>query len=326
MHDLDTRLERLAAELTRDALVPPPAAAHRRGRRRRRQLAGSALLVVAVVAAGVVLPSRLAGRSGPDPVPATAPPIDVGGAATVGGYWFGKTDATVLLGGGATPAEREAVRRRLQALGVVDRVFYESKAEAYARRLEQFRTKPKVLKFITRNTTVSGMADGFRVRLDAPEDFPRLQRAMCPGPPRARRGSCLDRVEVIEDLALVKTPLLPERWTTSSDLSVFLPAGTTDAGREAVRARLEAVGGVARVTYESPAEAYRRLPEWLRQQAADPATPIPRYSPETMPAAFRVALDEPARVREFHLALCGSRRTGDCAGGLVVLEHPRKRG
>jgi len=322
MLDLDTRLERLAAEATRDAVPPEPATIARRGRRRRRrQLAGLALVVVAVVAAGVVLPSRLAGRSGPDPVPATAPPIDVRGAAMLGGYWFGKTDASVLLGGGATPAEREAVRRRLQALDVVDRVYYESKAEAYARRLEQYRTRPEV----TRHMTVSGMADGFRVRLDAPEDFPRLQRAMCPGPDRLPmwRRSCLDRVEVVEDLALVKTQLLPERWTTSSDLSVFLPAGTTDAGREAVRARLEAVGGVARVTYESPAEAYRRLPEWLRRDSRDPATVL-LLSPEMMLAAFRVALDEPARAGEVHRALCGSRRTGACPGVLVVLEHPRR--
>jgi FtsX-like permease family protein len=322
MHDLDTRLERLAAEATRNAVPPEPTAIARRGRRRRRrQLAGSALVVVAVVAAGVVLPSRLVGRSGPDPVPATAPPIDVRGAAMLGGYWFGKTDASVLLGGGTTPAEREAVRRRLQALDVVDQVFYESKAEAYARMRERYRTRPEV----TRYMTIAGMAESFRVRLDAPEDFPRLQRALCPGPGRSptRRGFCLDRVEVVEDLALVKTPLLPERWATSSDLSVFLPAGTTDAGREAVRARLEAVGGVARVTYESPAEAYRQLPEWLRRNSRDPATVL-LLSPEMMRAAFRVALDEPARAGEVHQALCGSRRTGACPGGLVVLEHPRR--
>jgi cell division protein FtsX len=270
---------------------------------------------------GRVLPPRRAGRSAPDPAPATAPPTDVRGGATIGGYWFGKTDATVLLGGDATPAEREAVRRRLQALDVVDRVYYESKAEAYARMLERYRTRPEV----TSHMTIAGMAESFRVRLDAPEDFPRLQRTLCPGPGKSptRRGSCLDRVEVVEDVALVKTSLLPERWATSSDLSVFLPAGTTDAGREAVRARLEAVGGVARVTYESPAEAYRRLPEWLRRDSRDPAAVL-LLSPEMMLAAFRVALDEPARAGEVHRALCGSRRTGACPGVLVVLEHPRR--
>ena len=49
---------------------------------------------------------------------------------------------------------------------MVDRVYYESKAEAHARMLEKFRTKPEVLRNMT--ITVSGMADDFRVRLDAP--------------------------------------------------------------------------------------------------------------------------------------------------------------
>ena len=141
MNDLDVRLERLAAAATRDAVPPEPEAIARRGRRRRRrQLAGSALMVAAVAAVGLVVPARLAGRSADDPAPAAAPVTDVRDAARVGGYWFGKTDATVLLGGGATPAEREATRQRLQALGVVDRVYYESKAEAYARMLERNRT------------------------------------------------------------------------------------------------------------------------------------------------------------------------------------------
>ena len=47
---------------------------------------------------------------------------------------------------------------------------------------------------------------------------------------------------------------------------------------------------------------------------------------ESPEEGYRVTLDGPARVGEFHMALCGSRTTGDCAGGLVVFEHPRKRG
>ena len=75
MHDLDIRLERLAAEATRDAVAPEVAAIARRGRRRRRhRLAGTALVVVAVAAAGLVLPARLTGRSAADrSLPATAP-------------------------------------------------------------------------------------------------------------------------------------------------------------------------------------------------------------------------------------------------------------
>jgi hypothetical protein len=50
----------------------------------------------------------------------------------------------------------------------------------------------------------------------------------------------------------------------------------------------------------------------------------PLVAPASLLGAFHVTLDTPARVQEFHLALCGSRKTGACPGGLLVLEHPRK--
>ena len=144
MHDLDTRLERLAADATRDAVAPEPAAIARRGRRRRRrQLAGSARLVAAVAAAALVLPARLTGRTPADrPLPATAPTTDVAGAASIGGYWFGKTDASVFLEQVVTPARRAAILRRIRALDVVDRVYYESRADAHARLRELYKSKP----------------------------------------------------------------------------------------------------------------------------------------------------------------------------------------
>jgi hypothetical protein len=79
--DLRPRLERLANELTRDALVPPPAAAHRRGRRRRRrQAAGAGLLAIALVAFTVGPGAGLLERGRPTvrpvaPAPAPAPKL-----------------------------------------------------------------------------------------------------------------------------------------------------------------------------------------------------------------------------------------------------------
>jgi hypothetical protein len=136
VHDLDTRLERLAAEATREPVPPEVEAIARRGRRRRRrQVAGTAALVAAVVAAGLVLPARLAGRTtGDRPLPATA----------IGGHRFGKTDASVFLEQGVTPAQRDTIRRRIQSLKVVDRVYYESQADAWARARDLYRTKPAV--------------------------------------------------------------------------------------------------------------------------------------------------------------------------------------
>jgi cell division protein FtsX len=316
MHDLDTRLERLAVAATRDAVPPEPAAIAGRGRRRRRrQLAGSVLVVAAVVAAGVVLPSRLAGRSGDDAVTATAPPTDVRGAAMLVGYWFGKTDASVFLDEHVTPAQRDAVLRRLQSLDVVDAVYFESHEDALARLRVLYRNKPSLA-----DVDPSALPASFRVRLDAPDQVARLQRALCP-----RDARCMEGVAtVLDDRVPVKALLIAKLWAASSDATVYLPAGATGAERKAVRARLAAVDGVARVTHESPEAAYRRLPAKLRRDARDPAKVTPPFSPAMMPAAFHVALDRPARVEEFHRALCGSRRTGACPGGLVVLEHPRR--
>jgi cell division protein FtsX len=323
VHDLDMRLERLAAEATRDAIAPEPGAIARRGhRRRRRQLAGSALLVAAVAAAGLVLPARLTGRPADTPVPAAAPATDVAGAATLGGYWFGKTDASVYLTEQVTPEQREAVRERIEALDVVDQLYYESRADAAARLKELYRTKPEVLK----KGYPTYPPESFRVRLDAPDDFKKLQRALCTRPPKKELGDapCMDGVEVvIQDKTILKPVLVPKPWTTSSDVTVFLPGGTTGAQRDAVRARLEAIDGVTGVTYEAPEEAYRRLPEKLRRDGRDPGKMTPLFSPGSVPGAFHVTLDGPARTGEFHRALCGSRKTGACAGGLVLLEHPR---
>jgi hypothetical protein len=69
--DLRPRLDRLANELTRDALVPPPATAYRRGRRRRRrQLAAAGLLAIALVALTVWPGAGLLDRGRP-----TVPPV-----------------------------------------------------------------------------------------------------------------------------------------------------------------------------------------------------------------------------------------------------------
>ena len=107
---------------------------------------------------------------------------------------------------------------------------------------------------------------------------------------------------------------------TAADEERFAVGGFVTAARQAsVQLTL------AEVTWESPEDAYRRLPDKLRRDGRDPTKVTPLFTPASVPGAFHVTLDGPARVQEFHLALCGSRKTGQCAGGLVVLEHPRKR-
>jgi FtsX extracellular domain len=319
MHDLDIRLERLAAEATRDAVPPEPEAVARRGRRRRRrQVAGSALAVAAVVAAGLALPGRLPGR--PDPVPATAPATDVSGAGMLTGHWFGKADAAVVLEP-VDPARRQAIRERIEALDVVDQVFFESRQEAHDRLKVLYRKRPAL-----QSLDAAAMPESFRVRLDDPAHFKRLFLALCrPGKEATGRQSCIDGVDgVFDTQAALKPLLVGQSWLVRSDLTVVLPEGTTVAQREAVRARLEAIDGVAEVVYETPLQAYRRLPEKLREPANGAVTPA--LGPEAMHGSLRVTLDGRVRVDEVHGALCGGRRPGECPGGLVVLEHPRRPG
>jgi cell division protein FtsX len=319
VNDLDTRLERLAAEATRDAVPPEPEVVARRGRRRRRhQVAGSVLVAAAVAAAGLVLPARLAGRPA-DRVPAAGPATDVSGAGMLTGHWFGKADASVFLEP-VDPARRQTIRDRIEGLAVVDQVFFESSREAYDRVKVLYRNRPEVVKDIG----PAAMPESFRVRLDDPAHFKQLFLALCrPGKDASGRQQCVDGVDgVFETQADVKSLLVGEPWLARSNLTVFLPEGTTVAQREAVRARLEAIDGVARVVYETPAQAFRRLPEKWRKPDRNGVAPA--LGPEAMHGSFRVTLEDPARIDQVHRALCGSRQTGACPGGLVVLEHRRR--
>jgi cell division protein FtsX len=316
MHDLDTRLERLAADATRDAVVPEPEAIARRGRRRRRrQLAGSAaLLVVAVAAAGMVLPTRRADR--PATLPVAGPATDVSEAGMLTGHWFGKADASVFLAQHVDPARREAIHDRIQALDVVDAVYFESRQEAYDRVKVLYRNRPEVMM----NVGPEALPESFRVRLDDPDHFKQLLLALCrPGEDASGKQRCIRGVDLVtDDKATLKPLLIGKAWVARSDLTVLLPEGTTASERAAVRARLEAIDGVRGVVYESAAQAFRRLPEKWRNPGKGV---IPVLGPEAMHASFHVTLDDPTRVDAFHQALCGGRKTGDCPFGLVLLDN-----
>jgi sigma-70-like protein len=154
-----------------------------------------------VVAAGLILPARLTGRSGDLPRPTTTPPTDVAGAATVGGYWLGKTDASVFLEEGVTPARRQAIRERIERLDVVD-----------LGTPEQFK---RLLLALCR----PGKSDSV-----AKSDSGKLR--------------CMDGVDsVVEDAASLKPLLVGRFWFAVADVTVALPEGTSDARRREVQAR-----------------------------------------------------------------------------------------
>jgi cell division protein FtsX len=316
--DLDARLDRLAATAASDATAPGLEAIARRGRRgRRRRLAGSALLVAAV-AAGVLLPARLAGRSGPttDDGLGVAPATDTSGATGFAGFWFGKVDVSVFLTDPVEPARRQAILERIRSAGVADRVFYESRAEAYARFRVQFQRQPELLSGVD----PAALPESFRVLLDDPTHVEILYRLLCPdGAGRSGPQRCIDGVDsVVDQRAVVEPALVGTVWPRTTDVTVFLVDGATAAQRAAVQTRLEATGGVRQVSYESPADALRRLRE---RRSAERL----RLTPGSPPGSFRVALRDPRETGPFVDAFCHRRRTGDCVEGVaMVIAHPRR--
>jgi cell division protein FtsX len=204
---------------------------------------------------------------------------------------------------------------------VVDAVFFESRQEAYDRLKVLYRNRPELLK----NVGPEAMPESFRVRLDDPAHFKQLFLALCrPAEGASGKQRCIRGVDLVADIEAAAKPLLiGKAWLARSDLTVILPGGTTASEREAVRARLEAVDGVRSVVYESPAQAFRRLPAKWRTPGNGV---VPALGPEAMHGSFRVTLDDPARVDAFHQALCGGRKTGDCPFGLVLLDNRSRAG
>jgi len=312
--DLDARLELLATTAARDATVPDLEAVVRRGRRgRRRRLAGSALLVAAV-AAGLLLPARLAEWTSDDRLGA-APPTDTSGATGYAGYWFGKIDVSVFLADSVEPERRRAILDRIRSAGVADQIFYESRAEAYARFRAQFQRQPELLASVD----PAAMPESFRVLLDDPEHVATLHRVLCPSRDAKGAPRCIDGVDsVVDQRAVIEPALVGTFWPRTTDVTVFLVEGASAAQRRAIRARLEAIGGVWRVSYESPADALRGLRERFSAERL-------RLTPGSPPGSFRVALRDPGETGAFVDTFCRGRRTGDCAEGVaMVVAHPRR--
>ncbi len=95
-------------------------------------------------------------------------------------FWYDKVEVSVFLCGADSPAgaagscaagevtqdQREAVRRDLDAMPQVEKVYYESKRQAFKRFTEQFKNSA-----IVDNLTADQMPESFRVKLVDPEQF-----------------------------------------------------------------------------------------------------------------------------------------------------------
>ena len=92
-------------------------------------------------------------------------------------YWYDKIEVSVFLcgtlsesptcsAGVVTPEQRTAIKTDLEALSVVDTVYYESQTEAFDRFKERFKNSA-----IAQNVTADQLPESFRVKLTDPTQF-----------------------------------------------------------------------------------------------------------------------------------------------------------
>jgi len=92
-------------------------------------------------------------------------------------YWYNKIEVSVYLcgslsespscaGGVINPEQRLGIKSDLEALPVVQSVFYESQSEAYARFQERFKDSA-----IAQNVTADQLPESFRVKLKDPTQY-----------------------------------------------------------------------------------------------------------------------------------------------------------
>jgi cell division transport system permease protein len=98
-------------------------------------------------------------------------------------FWYNKVEVSVFLcgavsnnpscaGGEVTQAQRDQIKTDLEAMPQVQRIYYESKQQAFTRFKQQFKNSA-----IVDNVTADQMPESFRVKLTNPEQFPIIASA-----------------------------------------------------------------------------------------------------------------------------------------------------
>lgn len=98
-------------------------------------------------------------------------------------YWYDKVEVSVFLcgkdspepscaGGEVTQAQRDQIRTDLEALPQVQKIYYESKRQAFALFKQQFKNSA-----IVNQVTADQMPESYRVKLTNPEQFPIVASA-----------------------------------------------------------------------------------------------------------------------------------------------------
>jgi cell division transport system permease protein len=94
------------------------------------------------------------------------------------GYWYGKVEVSIFLKDDVTQQQRDQLRSELEAMPDVERVYFESKEDAFKRFKEQFKDTPDIVA----NTTPDVLPESFRVKLKDPEKFEVVSSAFAERP------------------------------------------------------------------------------------------------------------------------------------------------
>ena len=315
MNDLDAKLEALTSQATALAPVPEVERVLRRGRHRRQRLAGMALICVLLAGVAAVGSWRTergsVGTTAPVRPPAAAP------VNRYIGWWQDSIDASVFLRQSVSPADRAALERRLASLPEVERVWYESQQQAFARFESSNRDTP-----LLANVTAKDMPESFRVTLRGPGSLARLRADLCtpkPPPGDVRPPPCSELVDsLVDQHALLFSVLSGRTWKGKVDVSVFLDPAVTRARTDALRRELAATPGVTSVAYESRAAAATRIRADFNAGQVRLMNPS---GPAGVPSSFRLRLQDQATAARLHDAYCDNPTgTHDvCADGILLV-------
>lgn len=105
------------------------------------------------------------------------------------GFWYDKVEVSVYLcdhivdspgcgGRDVTDAQRQQISQDLNSNPAIEKVYYESKAEAYKKFVKQFANSPDLV----RNTNPEALPESYRVKLKNPKDIDVVASAVADEP------------------------------------------------------------------------------------------------------------------------------------------------
>ncbi len=262
-------------------------------------VATAAVILVTVVGVGLFTLTRGGVTTGVEVAAENDEPPPVGAEESGSGATDAETPteivdddadlAVFLCDGRSCPeisdTDRDAVEAALDEHPAIDRVRFESSAEAYVRFREEFSDRPDLTETIDEDT----LPESFHLWLRDPSERDRViaELAELPGVDDITdRGAPADQADPPE--------------ITPGDLEAAYPVGVylcvepacpapSQAEIEALHADLEAHPLVAEAVFESREEAYDRFVEVFEDQEEL----LEMLDPETLPESFRVRLADP---------------------------------